>query len=59
LYEKEKFLTLKEGKIEIWTSDGVLLTNFGGRTLCTRVDTNGNHAIDSQPGQANYIVSVS
>jgi hypothetical protein len=26
LYEKEKFLTLKEGKIEIWTSDGELLT---------------------------------
>lgn len=26
LYEKEKFLTLKDGKIEIWTSDGELLT---------------------------------
>ena len=30
LYEKEKFLTLKEGKIEIWTSNGKLLTDFGG-----------------------------
>jgi len=30
LYEKEKFLTLKEGRIEIWTSDGELLTNFAG-----------------------------
>jgi hypothetical protein len=30
LYEREKFLTLKEGKIEIWTSDGTLLTDFGG-----------------------------
>ena len=38
LYEKEKFLTLKEGKIEIWTSDGKKLTDFGGETLCTRVD---------------------
>lgn len=26
LYEKEKFLTLKDGRIEIWTSDGELLT---------------------------------
>ena len=26
LYEKEKFLTLKDGKIEIWTSDGEKLT---------------------------------
>lgn len=26
LYEKEKFLTLKDGKIEIWSSDGELLT---------------------------------
>lgn len=26
LYEKEKFLTLKEGKIEIWSSDGEKLT---------------------------------
>jgi hypothetical protein len=26
LYEKEKFLTLKDGKIEIWTSDGSLIT---------------------------------
>lgn len=26
LYEKEKFLTLKDGKIEIWTSEGELLT---------------------------------
>jgi hypothetical protein len=60
LYEKEKFLTLKEGKIEIWTSDGTLLTDFGGRTLCTRVESNGAQAqIDGQIGQANYIVSVS
>ena len=26
LYEKEKFLTLKDGKIEIWTSEGEKLT---------------------------------
>lgn len=26
LYEKEKFLTLKDGKIEIWSSDGEVLT---------------------------------
>ena len=26
LYEKEKFLTLKDGRIEIWTSDGILIT---------------------------------
>ena len=26
LYDKEKFLTLKDGKIEIWTSDGLLIT---------------------------------
>ena len=42
LYEKEKFLTLKEGRIEIWTSDGVLLTDFDGRQLCTRMDINGD-----------------
>jgi hypothetical protein len=30
LYEKEKFLTLKEGLIEIWTSEGVKVTDFGG-----------------------------
>ena len=28
LYEKEKFLTLKDGKIEIWTSDGERLTRY-------------------------------
>lgn len=26
LYEKEKFLTLKDGKIEIWSSEGEVLT---------------------------------
>lgn len=26
LYEKEKFLTLKDGKIEIWSSEGELIT---------------------------------
>jgi hypothetical protein len=26
LYEKEKFLTLKDGKIEIWTSEGQRIT---------------------------------
>lgn len=26
LYEKEKFLTLKDGKIEMWTSDGEKIT---------------------------------
>ena len=26
LYDKEKFLTLKDGRIEIWTSDGILIT---------------------------------
>lgn len=26
LYEKEKFLTLKDGKIEIWTSNGEQVT---------------------------------
>jgi hypothetical protein len=30
LYEKEKFLTLKEGIIEIWTSEGQRVTDFGG-----------------------------
>ena len=63
LYEKEKFLTLKEGKIEIWTSDGRLLTDFNGQTLCTRMDLNGDAAnpeeAGQQPGSSNYIVSVS
>ena len=63
LYEKEKFLTLKEGKIEIWTSDGKLLTDFQGQTLCTRMDLNGDAAnpddAAQQPGTTNYIVSVS
>ncbi len=53
LYEKEKFLTLKEGKIEIWTSDGVLVTNFGGMELCSKVD------LTSDKSEQNYIVSVS
>ncbi len=53
LYEKEKFLTLKEGKIEIWTSDGVLLTDFGGLELCSKVD------LTSDKTESNYIVSVS
>ena len=66
LYEKEKFLTLKEGKIEIWTSDGTLLTDFNGRLLCTRMDMNGEAVqpgnedpLLQQPGATNYIVSVS
>ena len=67
LYEKEKFLTLKEGRIEIWTSEGSLLTDFNGQQLCTRMDMNGD-AVSSdnaedpalqQPGATNYIVSVS
>mmetsp|Transcript_10700 Transcript_10700/g.10817 ORF Transcript_10700/g.10817 Transcript_10700/m.10817 type:complete len:124 (+) Transcript_10700:763-1134(+) len=56
LYEKEKFLTLKDGKIEIWTSDGQLITNFGDQILSTKIegekDNQGNQ-------QTNYIVSVS
>ena len=28
LYEKEKFLTLKDGKIEIWSSDGIKITKY-------------------------------
>ena len=65
LYEREKFLTLKEGKIEIWTSDGTLLTDFGGQILCTRVDLSGNAVSledlkdDQILSQSNYIVSVS
>jgi hypothetical protein len=65
LYEREKFLTLKEGKIEIWTSDGTLLTDFGGQTLCTRVDLSGNAvSVNDLSNEAilaasNYIVSVS
>jgi len=53
LYEKEKFLTLKEGRIEIWTSDGELLTNFAGQSLCSKIDLSADSA------DANYIVSVS
>jgi hypothetical protein len=65
LYEREKFLTLKEGKIEIWTSDGTLLTDFGGKILCTRVDLSGNAVSvddclnEDVMSQSNYIVSVS
>lgn len=66
LYEKEKFLTLKEGRIEIWTSEGILLTDFDGRQLCTRMDMNGEAVqpgsedpLHQQPGATNYIVSVS
>lgn len=53
LYEKEKFLTLKQGRIEIWTSEGRLITNFAGTPLCSKI----NLSADSQ--DANYIVSVS
>jgi hypothetical protein len=53
LYEKEKFLTLKEGKIEIWTSEGVLLTDFGGQDLCSKVD------LSADKTEPNYIGSVS
>jgi hypothetical protein len=57
LYEKEKFLTLKRGVIEIWTSEGVKVTDFGARELCSQVEL----ASADQTGQseANYIVSVS
>ena len=53
LYEKEKFLTLKEGRIEIWTSDGELLTNFADQVLCSKID------LSAESSDANYIVSVS
>ncbi len=33
LYEKEKFLTLKDGKIEIWSSDGQMLTKYNSISL--------------------------
>lgn len=56
LYEKEKFLTLKEGQIEIWTSQGELLTDFGKKILCSRMDMSG---MDPATAQSNYIVSVS
>ena len=35
-----------------------MLTDFGGRTLCTRVES-GSQAQDAQIAPANYIVSVS
>lgn len=58
---------MKEGRIEIWTSEGNLLTDFNGKQLCTRMDINGEavtaaNADDpalQQPGATNYIVSVS
>jgi hypothetical protein len=53
LYEKEKFLTLKEGIIEIWTSVGEKVTDFGGQELCSKVE------LSSDSSEANYIVSVS
>ena len=53
LYEKEKFLTLKEGIIEIWTSQGERITDFGGQTLCSKVE------LSADSSEANYIVSVS
>ena len=49
LYEKEKFLTLREGKIEIWTSDGNLLTNFEGQNLCSRMNVNGEAVHPDDP----------
>ena len=53
LYEKEKFLTLKEGIIEIWTAQGDKITDFGGQVLCSKVEVSGDAS------EANYIVSVS
>ncbi len=53
LYEKEKFLTLKEGIIEIWTSEGQRVTDFGGQELCSKVE------LSADSSEANYIVSVS
>ncbi|CDW80358.1 transducin wd40 repeat-like superfamily protein [Stylonychia lemnae] len=56
LYEKEKFLTLKEGKIEIWSSEGEKLTNFDDQVLSTKIETGNDGAGGST---SNYIVSVS
>lgn len=57
LYEKEKFLTLKEGMIEIWTSQGEMLTDFGKQILCSRMDVAGGDSASA--ASSNYIVSVS
>lgn len=36
LYEQEKILTLKDGKVQMWTSNGKMICDFGGQVLCTR-----------------------
>ena len=36
LYDQEKILTLKDGKVQMWKSDGTMISDFGGDALCTK-----------------------
>jgi hypothetical protein len=59
LYEKEKFLTLKQGLIEIWTSDGQKVTNFCGQELCSKIELSSEYSEANCKNNWDYIVSVS
>jgi len=48
LYDQEKILTLKDGKVQMWTSCGKMISDFGKMVLCS---------ISGSP--QNYVVSVS
>ena len=36
LYDQEKILTLKDGRVQMWTSSGQLISDFGNNILCTK-----------------------
>jgi hypothetical protein len=67
LYEHEKILTLKDGKVQLWTSRGEMVCDFGGRVLCTRALSPMEVAAQSASSPSaqgksvdpDYIVSVS
>lgn len=53
VYEKELFVSLREGKITIWSTDGSMITNFNSSVLYT-LEPERRRIQDR-----NYVISLS
>ncbi len=53
VYEKEMFISLKDGKINYWQTNGELITDFGQEELYTMKNK------DQPESDRNYVISLS
>ena len=47
---------MKDGKVQMWKSDGTMISDFGGDALCTK---NSSVSYDNLLVPQDYVVSVS